>query len=79
LYLSNNDTFLIIVLSFSISLWQLIVIIGINILSLSILLSAPSITMANAQVSSDHREGSGADKQMGICVIGVSSPYNGDT
>ena len=54
-------------------------IIGISILSLSILLSAPSITMANAQLSSDHREGSGADKQMGICVIGVSSPCNGDT
>ena len=53
-------------------------IIGISILSLSILLPAPSITMANAQVSSDHREGSGADKQMGICVIGVSSPCNGD-
>ena len=54
-------------------------IIGISILSLSILLSAPSITMANAQLSSDHREGSGADKQIAVCVIGVSSPYNGDT
>jgi hypothetical protein len=28
--------------------------------------------MVNAQVSSDHREGSGADKQIELCVIGVA-------
>jgi hypothetical protein len=58
----------------------LILIIGVGVLSsLSVLLLPPSITMANGQVSSDHREGSGTDKQMGICVIGASSPCNGDT
>ena len=61
----------------------LIMIIGISVLSLSILLLASSITMANAQVSSDsdnsHKDGSGTDKQMGICVIGASSPCNGNT
>ena len=55
----------------------LILIIGISVLSLSVLLS-PSIIMANAQVSSAHK-GNGTDKQIGICVIGVSSPCNGDT
>ena len=61
----------------------LIVIIGISVPSLSILLSASSITMVNAQVSSDgdnnHKYGSGTDKQMGICVTGISSRCNGDT
>ncbi len=35
------------------------------------------------QVSSDgddnQRDGSGTDKQMGICVTGISSRCNGDT
>ena len=64
----------------------LILIIGISLLSLSVLLLSPppSITMANAQVSSgddnNHRDdGSGTDKQMGICVVGVRSPCNGYT
>lgn len=56
----------------------LIVIIGISVLSLSIVLSPSSITMANAQVSSDHRDGSGTDRRTGICIIGVASPCNGD-
>ena len=61
----------------------LIVITAISLLSLSVLLLPSSITIANAQVSSDgnnnHRDDSGTGKQMGICVIGVSSPCNGDT
>jgi hypothetical protein len=61
----------------------LIVIIAISLLSLSVLLLPSSITMANAQVSSNgdnnHRDDSGTDKRMGICIIGVRSPCNDDT
>ena len=64
----------------------LIAISGISVLSLSVLLILPSITtMANAQTSSsDITSGYGGgmgtnDKQrMGACVIGLSSPCNGD-
>jgi spore maturation protein SpmA len=45
-------------------------------------LSVPTIIMINAQESSsssDNRGDSGTDKQMGICVIGVRSPCNGDS
>jgi hypothetical protein len=40
-----------------------------------------SAIMVNAQASSssdNNRGGSGTDKQMGICVIDVKSPCNGD-
>ena len=64
----------------------LIAISGISVLSLSVLLILPSITtMANAQTSfsgttSGYEGGMGTnDKQrMGACVIGLSSPCNGD-
>jgi hypothetical protein len=44
-------------------------------------LSIPTIIMMNAQGSSgdSNRDSSGTDKQqMGICVVGVKSPCNGD-
>jgi hypothetical protein len=46
-------------------------------------LSVPTIIMINAQESSssgnNNSGSSGTDKQMGICVIGVRSPCNGDS
>jgi hypothetical protein len=46
-------------------------------------LSVPTIIMINAQESSSsgntNSGSSGTDKQMGICVIGVRSPCNGDS
>ena len=51
----------------------LILIIGINILSLSL-----STTMIDAQTASDGSSGSKTGvTQMGICVVGVESPCNG--
>ncbi|MFL6425698.1 MAG: hypothetical protein ACJ71R_19210 [Nitrososphaeraceae archaeon] len=52
-------------------------LIALGLFSLSV-----SAIMVNAQASSsssdNNRAGSGTDKQMGICVIGVESPCNGD-
>ena len=59
----------------------LILIIGISVFSFAVLLLlVSSITMANAQVSSggdnNHRNDSGT--KMGVCVLGMRSPCNGD-
>jgi hypothetical protein len=44
-------------------------------------LCVSAIIMVNAQASSssNNKSGNGTDKQMGICVIGVRSPCNGDS
>src|SRR3954454_18247525 len=51
-------------------------LIALGLFSLSV-----AAIMVNAQASSsssdNNRDGSGTDKQMGICVIGVESPCNG--
>jgi hypothetical protein len=55
-------------------------VIGLSLLSLS-----ASATMANAQAPSNTTSGTNSTsnetgvKQMGICVVGVESPCNGDS
>jgi hypothetical protein len=52
-------------------------VIAIDLFSLSV--SAIILVNAQASSSSDNKGGNGTDKQMGICVIGVRSPCNGDS
>jgi len=52
-----------------------------SLMALGLFSLSVSAIMVNAQESSssdNNRDGSGTDKQMGICVIGVKSPCNGD-
>ena len=60
----------------------LVLVIAIGLVTATMLSILTIIMMINAQASSsgdNNRDASGADKQMGICVVGVKSPCNGDS
>ena len=61
----------------------LVLVIAIGLVTATMLSILTTIMMMiNAQASSSgdyNRDDSGADKQMGICVVGVKSPCNGDS
>jgi hypothetical protein len=57
----------------------LLSLMALGLFSLSLSVSAIMVNARASSSSSDNnRADSGTDKQMGICVIGVKSPCNGD-
>jgi hypothetical protein len=60
----------------------LVLVIAISLVTATMLSILTIMMMINAQASSfddNNRGDSGTDKQMGICVVGVKSPCNGDS